>query len=89
MADADARSPHDAEGARGPRRDLDVAGRVEEFWLAQRDADDGCATAAEQQLKAGKLKAHTAWLRARLGMENDRQRVVTQALTLLNDEAFP
>ena len=64
----------------------DVAGQVQEFWLAQRDAEDGCATAAEQQLKAGKLKPHTAWLRARLGMENDRLRVVTQALGLLNPD---
>ncbi len=64
----------------------DVAGQVQEFWLAQRDAEDGCATAAEQQLKAGKLKPHTAWLRARLGMENDRQRIVAQALGLLNPD---
>ena len=64
----------------------DVAGQVHEFWLAQRDAEDGCSSAAEQQLKAGKLKPHSAWLRARLGMENDRQRVVTQALTLLNPD---
>jgi soluble lytic murein transglycosylase len=64
----------------------DVAGQVQEFWLAQRDAEDGCTTAAEQQLKAGKLKPHSAWLRARLGMENDRLRVVTQALGLLNPD---
>ncbi|MEY4883705.1 MAG: hypothetical protein RIS34_1559 [Pseudomonadota bacterium] len=66
--------------------ELDVAGQVEEFWLAQRDAEEGCAAAADQQIKAGKLKPHTAWLRARLGMENDRLRVVTQAIGLLNPE---
>lgn len=65
-------------------REIDVARQVEALWLAQRDADDGCAAAAEQQLKAGKLKPHTAWVRARLGMENDRQRVVSQSLGLLN-----
>ena len=65
---------------------VDVAGQVQEFWLAQREADDGCTAAAEQQLKAGKLKPHAAWLRARLGMENDRQRMVTQALNLLNPD---
>ena len=64
----------------------DVAGLVQEFWLAQKDAEEGCASAAEQLLKNGKLKPHTAWLRARLGMENDRQRVVTQALAMLNPE---
>ena len=67
-------------------RKLDVARQVEELWLAQRDADDGCATAAEQQIKAGKLQAHSVWLRARLGMENDNQRIATQALALLNAE---
>ncbi|HPW08042.1 MAG TPA: lytic transglycosylase domain-containing protein, partial [Burkholderiaceae bacterium] len=66
--------------------DLDVAGQVEEFWLAQRDVEEGCAAAADQQLKAGKLKPHTAWLRARLGMENDRLRIATQAIGLLNPE---
>ena len=64
----------------------DVTGQVQEFWLSQRDAEEGCSAAAEQQLKAGKLKPHVAWLRARLGMENDRQRVVTQALGLLNPD---
>ena len=53
----------------------DVSAQVQELWLAQKDADDACATAAEQQLKAGKLKPHAAWLRARMGMENERPRV--------------
>ena len=66
--------------------EADVAGQVQEFWLAQRDADEGCAAAAEQQLKAGKLKPHTAWVRARLGMEHDRLRVATQAIGLLNPD---
>jgi len=64
--------------------ELDVARQVEALWLVQRDADDGCAAAAEQQIKAGKLSPHSAWLRARLGMENDRPRIVSQAIGLLN-----
>ena len=63
-----------------------VAAQVQEYWLGQRDADEACAAAAEQQLKLGKLKPHTAWLRARLGMENDRLRIATQAIGLLNPE---
>lgn len=43
-------------------RELDVARQVETLWLAQREADDGCAAAAEQQIKAGKLQPQTAWL---------------------------
>ncbi len=65
---------------------LDVVRQVEALWLAQREPDEGCAAAAEQQFKAGKLKAQSAWQRARLGMENDRLRVVTQAVGLLNAE---
>ena len=64
----------------------DVAAQIQDAWLAQKEADDACATAADQQLKAGKLKPHLAWLRARLGMENDRLRVATQAVGLLNPD---
>jgi len=64
----------------------DVVPRLEALWLAQRDADDGCATAAEQQLKAKTLQPSTVWQRARLGMENGSQRVATQAVGLLDAE---
>jgi soluble lytic murein transglycosylase len=69
----------------------DVALQVEARWLAQRDADDGCAAAAEQLLKAKKLQPQTAWLRARLGMENGNQRngnqrIAVQAVGLLDAE---
>ncbi len=64
----------------------DVAAQVQELWLAQREADEGCAAAAEQQLQAGRLKPHAAWLRARLGFENERPRIATQAVGLLNPD---
>src|SRR3989339_146078 len=64
----------------------DVAQQVETLWLAQRDADPGCAAAAEQQLKARKLQPHTVWLRARFGMENGNQRIAVQAVGLLDAE---
>ncbi|MEO8859401.1 MAG: transglycosylase SLT domain-containing protein [Burkholderiaceae bacterium] len=62
----------------------DAASQLQDLWLDLKDADDGCALAAEQSLKAGKLKPHVAWLRARLGMENGRLRVASQAVGLLN-----
>ncbi len=65
---------------------VEVAEQVQEIWLAQKDADDGCAAAAEQQLKADKLKPHGVWLRARLGLENDRLKIATQALGLLGKD---
>ena len=64
----------------------DVVAQVQDLWLAQKEADDACAAAAEQQFKAGKLKPHVAWLRARTGMENDRLRIATQAVGLLNPD---
>ena len=64
----------------------DIAAQVQALWLAQRDADDGCALAAEQLLAAGKMKPEVAWQRARSGMENGRQSVVTQAIGLLNPD---
>lgn len=63
-----------------------VAHQVEALWLTQRDADDGCAAAADQLIKAGHLPPHSAWLRARLGMENSNARIATQAIGLLNAE---
>ncbi len=63
---------------------VNAASEVESLWLAQKDADEGCAAAAEQQLKAGSLAPQVAWQRARLGFENDRSRVATQAVGLLN-----
>jgi soluble lytic murein transglycosylase len=64
----------------------DIAGQIETLWLAQRDADDGCALAAEELLKARKMKPDVAWQRARVGMEVGRQSVVTQAVGLLNPD---
>ncbi|HSN80479.1 MAG TPA: transglycosylase SLT domain-containing protein [Rhodoferax sp.] len=69
----------------------DVAQQVEALWLSQREADEGCAAAAEQQLKARKLQPHAAWLRARLAMENGtqrngNQRIASQAVGLLDAE---
>ena len=68
------------------RNDADVARAVQDIWLAQRDADEACADAAQVLIKARKMPEQAAWLRARLGMENDRPRVVTQAAAALNDK---
>lgn len=59
--------------------------QVRATWLSLKDADEGCASAAQQLLKDHSIMPHTAWLRARLGMENDRLRVATQAVGLLNE----
>ncbi len=68
------------------RNDADVARAIQDIWLAQREADEACADAAQVLIKARKMPEQAAWLRARLGMENDRPRVVTQAAAVLNDK---
>lgn len=68
------------------RGKAEVATQVEALWLAQKEADDGCAAAADQQIKAGKISAHSAWVRARAGMENNSARMATQAIAMLNTE---
>jgi soluble lytic murein transglycosylase len=65
-------------------RGADVAKPLQELWLAQREPDEACADAAQDLIKARKMSAHVAWLRARLGMENDRLKVTTQAVATLD-----
>jgi soluble lytic murein transglycosylase len=64
----------------------DVAAQVQELWLAQREADEGCAAAAERLIRDDKLDPMVAWRRARLGFEFDKPRITQQAVGLLNAE---
>jgi soluble lytic murein transglycosylase len=63
----------------------DVSAQVQDLWLPLKEAEEGCTSAAEQLLQDHSMMPHAAWLRARLGMENDRLRVSTQAVGLLNE----
>ena len=63
----------------------EVNAAVMQTWLSLKDADEGCAAAAEQLVKDHSMMAAEVWPRARLGMENDRLRVATQAVAILND----
>lgn len=63
-----------------------AAERVRELWLAQRDQEDGCATAAQALLASGHLRDAVVWQRARLMMEANRLRGASQAVGLLNPE---
>lgn len=68
------------------RAHASLSAEVAQLWLSLKDSDDGCASAAEPLLKDKTMPAHTAWVRARLGMENDKLRIATQAVGLLNDK---
>ncbi len=51
-------------------------------WFAQRDADEGCAQMATVLFDAGVLKTADAWRKARLAMDANKPRAVTQAVGL-------
>ncbi len=63
---------------------VDNTAQVKDLWLSQKDAEEGCASAAEQLIADHSSSKQMAWQRARLGMENDRLRVVTQAVELVS-----
>lgn len=63
-----------------------AAERVRTLWHAQREADDGCATAAQSLLASGHLKPEAAWQRARLAVDANRPRVASQAVGLLDPD---
>ncbi|MDP3204501.1 MAG: transglycosylase SLT domain-containing protein [Hydrogenophaga sp.] len=63
-----------------------AAERVRTLWHAQREADDGCATAAQSLLSSGHLKPEAAWQRARLAMDANRPRVASQAVGLIDPD---
>ncbi len=65
---------------------VQLAQDIQDNWLALREADSACAGAAEQLINDKKLSPQTAWLRARVGMDNDRLRVTQQALEILHPE---
>ena len=64
----------------------DVGKQLQALWLAQREPDEACADAAQELIKARNMPAQAAWLRARLGMENDRLKVTTQAVATLDSK---
>ncbi len=67
----------------------EVAKPLQDLWLAQREPDEACADAAQELIKARQMPAQAAWMRARLGMENDRLKVITQAVATLDTKWVP
>ncbi len=69
------------------RRPADEAARqVLSLWQTQRDADDGCTTAAKAFLDSGHLSPAHVWQRARVAMEGNRPAAAAQAVQLLNPD---
>jgi soluble lytic murein transglycosylase len=62
----------------------EAAQQTARLWQQQRDADDGCATAAKAFLDSGHMPAQAAWMRARQAMEANQPKIALQAVGLLD-----
>lgn len=62
---------------------------VRDTWLRQRDADDGCLTAADRLIASRLLTPETAWKKARLAIEANRPQAARAAITLAAPDALP
>jgi soluble lytic murein transglycosylase len=56
-------------------------------WLAQRDADDGCALMATTLFEAKQFNSNDVWRKARFSVDANRPRAARQAVALLGAEA--
>ena len=65
----------------------DVREAARAAWLAQRDADDGCALMARTLFEAGRFTEDDVWLELRLSVENNRLRAARDAAALLGKAA--
>ena len=62
---------------------------VRRNWLAQRDLDDGCLTAADRLIALRLLSPNDAWKKARLAMEANRPGAARAAVNLVAPDAMP
>ena len=67
----------------------EAARQVVPLWHAQRDVDEGCATAAQALLASGHLQPLAVWQRARLAMDANKPRAVAQAVAMLDPDWVP
>lgn len=77
----------DAVARRRPAEE--AARQVLSLWQNQREADEGCTTAAKAFLDSGHLGQEHVWQRARVAMEGNRPAAAAQAVGLLNPDWAP
>ncbi|AMM23991.1 lytic transglycosylase domain-containing protein [Variovorax sp. PAMC 28711] len=65
------------------------ADAVRRTWFAQRDADDGCLTAADRMISTRMMSPNDAWKKARLAMEANRPQTARAAVGLASPDALP
>lgn len=64
-----------------------IAEEVKKAWFSQRDADDGCTTAAGRMVGTKNLTADDVWQKARLATEANRPRAVRDAVAIVSPES--
>ncbi|AOW14745.1 lytic transglycosylase [Hydrogenophaga crassostreae] len=64
----------------------EAARQTTELWHQQRDAEDGCSTAAKAFLDSGHMPPEAAWMRARLAVEANKPDAALQAIGLLDPQ---
>jgi len=64
------------------------ADEVRKNWFAQREASDGCTSAASRLVGNKSLTTHDVWLKARLAMEANRPRAARDAVEIIAPEAL-
>lgn len=62
---------------------------VRDNWLRQREADDGCLTAADRMISERLMTPADAWRKARLSIEANRPQAARGAITIVAPEALP
>jgi soluble lytic murein transglycosylase len=65
------------------------AEEVRRNWFSQKEADDGCLTAADRMVAARVLSPNDAWKKARLAMEANRPQAARGAVTIAAPDALP
>ncbi len=65
------------------------ADEVRRNWLAQKDADDGCLTAADRMVAARLMSPNDAWKKARLAIEANRPQAARGAVNIAAPDAVP
>ena len=75
------------EHLKNPGADAQLAEEVRRNWFAQREAADGCTSAASRLIGNRNLTAQDAWIKARLATEANRPRAARDAVEIVAPEA--
>ena len=75
------------ESLKNPAPDAHRAEEVRKNWYAQRDADDGCTTAASRLVGSSSLTPLDVWQKARLALEANRASAARDAVQIIAPEA--